>query len=323
MVPLRLLMKRGNWRQKHALLRHCLQASLIALEITLAGHTALALTNALTITTTTSIDSRVSNQTLNYGHAYTVKALINNNVTSDGSICRGLLRLPPQIWAYPPEQILSATVVFYVWQDNSGSRNVTLYPLTRSFVQGTGSGTSPADGATWLAYDGTNPWTNPGGDFDPACPVVGVKGDILDPDLNDRFFYWDITPLLKTAASRKELQTHGAMLRMDEKPVPASGMPRAPFTSPYDPSYPPAYWPSLQFTIAPALFNVSVSGGAISFSISNLTVGATNTIERSFDLATNGWTVIASFVAASTSTNCSETLQPGWTKAFYRLHSRE
>ena len=316
-------MKAAKQPRGLAPLRHRLQASLIALGIALASQTTQALTNALTITTTTYTDSRPSNQTLNYGHAHSVKALINNNVTSDGSICRGLLQLPPQIWAYPPEQILSAAVAFYVWQDNSGTRNVTLYPLTRNFVQGTGNGTSPADGATWLTYDGTHPWTNPGGDFDLSYPAPGVKGDILDPDLNDRFFYWDITPLLKTAASRAELQNYGAMLRMDETPVPTSGMPRAPFTSSYDSSYQPAYLPSLQFTIAPALFNVSVSSGAISFSISNLTVGATNTIERSFNLATNGWTAVSSFVAASASTNWSETLQPGWTKAFYRLHSQD
>ena len=199
-------------------------------------------------------------------------------------------QLPPRIWTYPPEQILSATIVFYVWQDNSGTRDVSLYPLTRVFVQGTGTGTAPADGATWLTRDGTIPWSNPGGDFDPACPVVGVKGDILDPDLNDRFFYWDITALLKNTTSRTELQSYGALLRMDETPAPATGSPRAPFTSSYDPSYTPAYWPTLQFTIAPTLANVSVSGGAISFAISNLTVGATNTIERSFNLASNGWT---------------------------------
>jgi hypothetical protein len=316
-------MKPENWRPKHAPLRHRLQALLIALGIALAGQPAQALTNALTITTTTYTDSRPSNQTLNYGHAHTVKVLIDNNVTSDGSMCRGLLQLPPQIWAYPPEQILSATVVFYVWQDNTGSRNVTLYPLTRSFVQGTGTGTSPADGATWLTYDGAQPWTNPGGDFDSGCPVVGVKGNVLDPDENDRFFSWDITALLKTSTSRAELQNYGAMLRIEETPVPDSGLPRAPFTSSYDPSYPPAYWPSLQFTLAPTLSNVSVSGGAISFSIGNLTVGATNTIERSFNLATSGWTAVSSLVAASTSTNWSETLQPGWTKAFYRLHSQD
>jgi hypothetical protein len=249
--------------------------------------------------------------------------VIDNNVTSDGSICRGLFQLPPLVWTYSPDQIVSAIVVFYVFQDNTGSRNVTLYPLTRSFVEGTGDGTSPADGATWLTYDGTNLWTNPGGDFDSDCSVVGVKGPVLDPDENDRFFSWDITALLNTSTSRAELQNYGAMLRIDETPVPADGMPRAPFTSSYDPSYTPAYWPSLQLTIPPTLFNVMISGGAISFGLSNLTVGATNTIERSFDLATNGWTAVSSFVATGSSTNWSETIQPGWTNAYYRVYSQE
>jgi len=322
MVPLLLLMKAQHHVRNLTLSRYPMNTPALLLALALAAQSACALTNTLTITNTTYLDSRVSNQTLNYGHAHTVKALINNNVTSDGSMCRGLIQLPAQIWAYPPEQILSATVVFYVWQDNSGTRNVTLYPLTQTFVQGTGTGTAPADGATWLTYDGINPWTNPGGDFDSANPVVGVKGDILDPDLNDRFFYWDITPLLKNT-SRTELQSYGAILRMDETPVPTTGSPRAPFTSSYDPSYTPPYWPSLQFTIAPTLAGVLVSGGAISFTISNLTLGATNTIERSLNLATNDWAAVSSFVATSTSTNWSETLQPGWTKAFYRLQTQQ
>ena len=294
----------------------------LLLTVVFAAESACAVTNTLTITNTTYLDSHVSNQTLNYGHAHTVKALVNSNVTGDGSMCRGLLQLPPQIWAYPPEAILSATVAFYVWQDNSGARNVTLYPLTRAFVPGTGSGTAPADGATWRTCDGANPWTHPGGDFDPAHFAGGVKGNILDPDLNDRFFYWDITALLKDAATRAALQDYGAMLKMDETPPPATGSPRAPFTSAYDPSYPPPYWPTLQFTIAPTLANVSVAGGVIAFAISNLSVGSTNTIERSFDLATNDWTAVSSFVAASTATNWFETLQAGWTKAFYRLHTQ-
>ncbi len=309
MVPLRLLMR----------------TPILLLALALAAQPARALTNALTITATAYVDSRVSNQTLNYGRAHTVKALVNSNVTSDGSVCRGLFQLPPQFWAYPPEQILSAKVVFYVWQDNSGSRDVTLYPLTTAFVPGTGTGTgaSPADGATWITSDGVTPWASPGGDFDPAHPVVGVKGRVLDPDLNDRFFYWDITALLKSAAARTALQNCGAMLRMDETPPPAAGASRAPFTSSYDPSYTPACWPTLQFTVAPTLAGVSVSGGAVSFGISNLTVGVTNTIERALDPSANNWTAVASFVAAGPSTNWSEPLPPGWTKAFYRLRSQK
>ena len=322
MVPLQLLMKAGKQRGVLAGLQRCLKASPVVLGIAFLGPTAQALTLVTNITTTTYIDSRVSNQSLNYGHAHTVKVVINNNVTSDGSVCRGLFQLPAQVWTYSPDQIASAKVTFYVWQDNTTNRNVTLYPLTRSFVQGTGYGTYPPDGATWLTYDGTNSWTNPGGDFDPDCSVVGVKEPILDPDENDRFFSWDITALLQSSTSRSELQKYGAMLRIDETPVPATGIPRAPFTSSYDPGYRSAYWPSLQLTIPPTLFNVVISGGAISFGISNLTVGATNTIERSFDLTTNGWTAVSSFVATGSSTNWSETIQPGWTNAFYRVHSQ-
>ena len=314
MVRLLLLMKAG--------MRRSLKMSPIMLGIAFLVPAAQAQTFVTNITTTTYIDSRVSNQTNNYGRAHTVKALIDNNVTSDGSVCRGLFQLPPQLWTYSPDQIVSAKVIFYVWQDNTGSRNVWLYPLTRSFAQGTSYGSSPADGATWLTYDGANPWTNPGGDFDPGWSVVGVKGPVLDPDENDRFFSWDITALLQRSTSRAELQKYGAMLRIDEIPVPTAGMPRAPFTSAYDPSYPPAYWPSLQLTIAPTVFNVTVSGGSISLGISSLTVGVTNIIERSFDLTTNGWTAVTNIVATGSSTNWSEAIQAGWTKAFYRVHSQ-
>ncbi len=321
MVPLLLLMNDGMQRGGRAGLRRRLKTVPIMLGIAFLGSTAQAQTFVTNITTTTYLDSRVSNQTNNYGEAHTVKVLIDNNVTSDGSICRGLFQFPPQIWTYSPSDIVSASVSFYVWQDNTGTLNVTLYPLTRSFVQGTGYGTYPPDGATWLTYDGVNPWTNPGGDLDPSCSAVGVKGPILS-DENDRFFTWDITALLQSSTSRAELQKYGAMLRIDETPVPTTGMPRAPFTSVYDPSYTPAYWPSLQLTIRPTVFHVVILGGAISLGISNLTVGVTNIIERSFDLTTNSWTAVTNIVATGASTNWSETIQPGWTKAFYRVHSQ-
>jgi hypothetical protein len=310
-------MNAATQRGRLAQWRRCFQTSLIVLGIAFLVPSAQAQTFVTNITTTTYIDSRVSNQTNNYGQAHTVKVVIDNNVTSDGSMCRGLFQFPPQLWSYSPGDIVSASVSFYVWQDNTTNRNVTLYPLTRSFVQGTGYGTYPPDGATWFTYDGTNSWTNPGGDFDTNYSVIAVKGPVLS-DENDRFFSWDITALLQSSASRAELQNYGAMLRIDETPVPTTGMPRAPFTSVYDPSYTPAYWPSLQLTIRPTVFNVRISGGAISLGITNLTVGVTNTVQRSFDLV--NWTNDSSFVAAGIATNWSEPIQPGWTKAFYRVN---
>jgi hypothetical protein len=68
------------------------------------------------------------------------------------------------------------------------------------------------------------------------------------------------------------------------------------------------------------MFNVVISGGAISFGITNLTVGVTNMFERSFNLATNNWITVTNIVATGTSTNWSETIQSGWTNAFYRVH---
>ncbi len=293
------------------------------LMLALAALPARAPAHALPITATTYIDSQAQNQTRNYGHAHTIKALVNNNVTGDASVCRGLFQLPPAIWACPPEQIRSARVVFYVWQDNSGSRDITLYPMTRPFLPGTGTGTAPADGATWLTADGVNPWASPGGDYDSAHPVAGVKGGILDPDLHDRFFSWDITALLKDPATRAALQNCGALLKIDETPPPATGTPRAPFTSAYDPGYPSSHWPTLQYTLAPVLDGVSIAGGAVSFTINGLIPGATNIVERSLDLAADDWAPVASFVAAGASTNWSEPLLPGGGQAFYRLRGPE
>ena len=130
-------------------------------------------------------------------------------------------------------------------------------------MQGTGNGTYPPDGATWLTYDGTNPWTNPGGDFDSGCSVVGVKGPVLIRT-RTTVFQLGHHRVAQNFDKPAELQNYGAMLRIDETPVPTTGMPRAPFTSSYDPSYTPAYWPSLQVTIPPTVFNVVISGGAIS-----------------------------------------------------------
>jgi hypothetical protein len=46
----------------------------------------------------------------------------------------------------------------------------------------------------------------------------------------------------------------------------------------------------------------------------------TNMFERSFNLATNSWITVTNIVATGTSTNWSETIQSGWTNAFYRVH---
>ena len=280
----------------------------------------IAAARSFPIAIDTYLDSRSSNTAKNYGVATTVKALINS---SDASVCRGLFQLPPELALYDASDIVSAKVFFYLWQDNTTNLDVTLYPLAQSFAEGSGNGATNADGATWTTSDGTNAWTTAGGDFDTNFPILGAKEDILDLDLHDRFFSWDIAPLLTNAVARSNLLAHGALLMIDEVPVPATGMPRAPFTSSDDPAYAAAYRPHLDVKVrlhAPAMPQMSIADGIVTMDLANCTPLATNRIERTRDLLqTNGWTFVANVVATGSETNWTEALPPEWTNAFYRI----
>jgi hypothetical protein len=266
------------------------------------------------------LDSRSANAAKNYGAATTVKVLINS---SDASVCRGLIQLPPELDLYASGDIAEATLYFYLWQDNTEDRDLTLYPLTRAFAEGTGNGTAPADGATWTTCDGTNAWTTAGGDFDTHFPVVGIKEEILDPDVHDRFFSWDLTSLLTNEVARSNLLAHGALLAIDELPVPATGMPRAPFTSSDDLAYAAAYRPHGEVKIllaTPEVPQMSVAAGRVTMDLAGCTPLVTNRIERTLDLLqTDGWTFVTNVVSTGSGTNWTEVLQPEWTNAFYRV----
>jgi hypothetical protein len=163
----------------------------------------------------TYIDSR--DATYNYGLATTAKVVVNG---TDGSLARVLFKLPDGIWSISEDQLISAKVWFYVWMDRTADRTVTLHPLIRGFVEGTGDGTPSGDGATWQTYDGKKSWTCTGGDYDCRAFVDAVK--------SKNWFSWDITPLWNNT----DLRSFGAMLRMNDESEPgASNMPRAPFTS--------------------------------------------------------------------------------------------
>ena len=67
---------------------------------------------------------------------------------------------------------------------------------------------------------------------------------------------------------------------------------------------------------------VSLTQGMANFMITNLTVGITNRVERSFDLnGPGGWSVVSTFVSSSTATNWSAVHDPGCPKACYRVSS--
>ena len=163
----------------------------------------------------TCIDSR--DAAFNWGVGTTAKIVVNG---ADESLTRVLFQLPDSLWSIPEDQLISVKVWFYVFQDRTADRTVTLYPLIRGFAEGKGSGTASGDGATWQACDGKKPWTCTGGDFDPRVFVDAVE--------TKNWFRWDITPLWNNT----NLRSCGAMLRMnDESYAGAASMPRAPFTS--------------------------------------------------------------------------------------------
>jgi hypothetical protein len=64
---------------------------------------------------------------------------------------------------------------------------VSARPVTRAWVEGTLQGAEPADGATWLTYDGGNSWATAGGDVDPtavATAALGAVGEYYELDVS-------------------------------------------------------------------------------------------------------------------------------------------
>lgn len=271
------------------------------------------------ITNDTYLDSRGSSQQSNFGLNGSVRVLVN----SDTSVCRGLFTLPASVAAYAPEAIQEARVYFYVFQDNTKTRDIRLYPLTTSFIEGTGGDGAAATGATWLTADGTNNWTTPGGDWDSNHAVVGVKEPILDPGLNDRFFSWDITSLLTNALTRSNLLTHGAILIIDESPIPATSSDRAPFTSSDNLSNPPEYRPRIAVTLVPqgpVLNLVQSSPNEFRLDIANAIPSRLHRIERTFDLTPPAtWTEAVTLAVTDTETNWTEAAFGVGTNVFYRV----
>jgi hypothetical protein len=67
---------------------------------------------------------------------------------------------------------------------------------------------------------------------------------------------------------------------------------------------------------------LSLTRGMVSLMITNLTVGSTNRVERSFDPSDlGGWSVVSTFVSSATATNWTAVYDPDCLKSFYRVSS--
>lgn len=208
--------------------KYCIIAALLA--VLAAASTALAqTTNSYSITQDTYIDSRSA--TLNYGTSGSDK------VVDSTTPCNTLFQLPANLFSYSPGTIQSAIVSFYAFGPalQPGANTVYLYPLTQGFVPGTGSKNgTPGAGATWNTYDGTTPWTTPGGDYDAEDPVADItaasivyNGSVVQVQPGDApngatFFTFDITSLLSNPTTDTELQDNGAILIIGSGASPQS-----------------------------------------------------------------------------------------------------
>jgi hypothetical protein len=179
----------------------------------------------------TYIDSK--NATLNYGTSGSLKVVDSTNP------CNTLFELPSSLFSYSPSTIQSAVVSFYAFQTNgtllAGENTISLFPLTQAFVPGTGTKNgTPRAGATWLTFDGTNPWATPGGDYDAENSVADITtGSIVynglsvgvqagDAPNGATFFTFNITQLLDNPTSEAELQDNGAILILGSGDNPQS-----------------------------------------------------------------------------------------------------
>ncbi len=74
--------------------------------------------------------------------------------------------------------------------------------------------------------------------------------------------------------------------------------------------------------LRPEIAGVSLSNSEIRVEIQNISLGSSNTLQRSFDLLSPDWTDAGVFLGNGWKTNWNETIRSGWTSLFYRVLSK-
>ena len=180
---------------------------------TVFENAAVAETIEYAITEDTRIDS--DRTTNNYGDE-SLKMIINSADHYDGSYVRLLVDLPdassPIISTATANGTLSSAKLWLnFWWISVASgeefedRGVVAHPLTQSFAEYS---------ATFLTYDGTNTWANPGGDYDSS---VSIEWTPLEEGQQAGWYCFDLTSLY---ASGYDL-SNGLILMLDSETPPA------------------------------------------------------------------------------------------------------
>ena len=135
-------------------------------------------------------------------------------------------------------QVTSAQLALYQ-QTSGGSPGSTMgvYRVSRSWVEGTQSGTGTADGATWTTSDGATAWSSVGGDRE-SVSVAAIAADT-----NAGWKTWDITALAAAWLSGG-FSNYGMIV------APSAGVGNLTFVSSDDASN-PTFWPKLTLTYLP------------------------------------------------------------------------
>ncbi len=74
--------------------------------------------------------------------------------------------------------------------------------------------------------------------------------------------------------------------------------------------------------LRPEIASMSLSNSEIRIEVQNISLGSSNTIQRSFDLISHDWTDAGVFLGTGWKTNWNETIRSEWTSVFYRVLSK-
>jgi len=106
--------------------------------------------------------------------------------------------------------INSATMSLYqMGQEDTSTPTLEAHYLTSDWSEGTGTGSATGDGATWNTYDGANPWTTAGGDFN-----AGASASATGSASNGVWVDWDVSTLTQSWVSGA-LNNYGLLLKQD------------------------------------------------------------------------------------------------------------
>lgn len=119
------------------------------------------------------------------------------------SVGRGLLRFELGTTIPQDSAILAARLRLTDSYTATSAQTIEVQSLTRT----------PTNSATWNKYDGTNAWTNKGGDFEAAKPAIKRT---ISPTGPGAVFSWGIAPLVEKWV-REPSTNHGLLLKAENE----------------------------------------------------------------------------------------------------------